>query len=142
MRIGLDIHGVITADPKLFAKLTHELILHNHTVHILTGVEDCDRIRLELSKYGVTYTDLFSITSYHKSIKTPIKYKNGDVTQPLIDDELWSITKAHQCCADKIDIYIDDSETYGKYFHAIDTQYILYNDSMKQFLTLLLRGLP
>ena len=141
MKIGLDIHGVITKNPTLFAKLTSYLILHNHEVHILTGVEDSDRVRLELSKYGIAYTDFFSITTYHKSIGTPMKFKDGNPSQPIIDDELWNITKAHHCCAVGIDLHIDDSSIYGKYFHAIDTQYIQYNEVIDKFLILLMEKL-
>lgn len=141
MRLGLDLHGVITADPTLFGKLTRHLILHNHTVHILTGIEDSDKVRLEIARYGIMYTDLFSITTYHKSIGTPMTFTNGDPVYPIIDDELWDITKAHHCCTNKIDIHIDDSKVYGKYFHAIDTQYMLYNEATKQFLTTLMRGI-
>lgn len=138
MKLGLDVHGVITKNPTLFAKLTSGLILRNHTVHILTGVEDGDRIRLELANYGITYTDFFSITSEHKRLGTHMIFKNGDPNHPLIAPPKWDCTKANYCQQKMIDIHIDDSSVYGQYFEYIDTQYILYNDSIEQFLTALL----
>ncbi len=140
MIVGLDIHGVIDTDPKFFAKLTQKLRRWGHEIHIITGVEHTTRLNKDLIRFGVQFDTIFSITTYHKELGTPIKYKNGDPTQPIIDDELWDITKAHYCCLNKIDIHIDDSLVYGRYFHAIETQYILYNNAIKQFITFLTTG--
>lgn len=39
MKIGLDFHGVIDADPEFFAVETELLIKAGHEVHIITGHE-------------------------------------------------------------------------------------------------------
>lgn len=139
MLLGLDVHGVITKNPKLFASITAELTLHNHEVHILTGVEDGDRIRKELAFFGISYTHFFSITSFHKAIGTHIVYKNGDPTQPLIAPPKWDKTKADYCRGNKLDIHIDDSDVYGNYFENIRTQYIKYNKAIDTLLESLVR---
>jgi hypothetical protein len=141
MQLGLDIHGVIDKDPEFFAKLTKDLRLDGHEVHIITGVEHGSRLNKELIHFGVQFDALFSITSHHKELGTQIlRYDNDDESRPIFNDEMWDITKAHYCCQHKLDIHIDDSSVYGKYFHAIDTQYILYNEAMQEFLTFLTTG--
>lgn len=137
MKIGIDVHGVITRNPKLFAEITAVLTLFNHQVHIITGVEDGDRIRKELAFMNISYTHFFSITSYHKSIGTHIVYKNGDPTQPMIAPAKWDRTKADYCKEKDLDIHIDDSEIYGNYFRDIKTQYLIYNEAVAQMLKII-----
>jgi len=140
MIIGLDIHGVIDTDPKFFAKLTKCLRLNHHEVYIITGVEHNARLDKELIRFGVQFDSIFSITSYHKDLGTPIEYKKGDLTQPMIDDKLWDMTKAQYCDKWGVDIHIDDLSIYGKYFNTISTQYMLYNDVVKEWLNFLTTG--
>ena len=138
LKVGIDIHGVIDKDPEFFSILTHKLIRNFYQVHIITGVEHTSNIVKQLDNFGVIWTNFFSITSYHKEIKTLMTYKNSDLTQPVIDNELWNITKAHYCCKEKIDIHIDDSKEYEKYFWTINTQYMRYSEQIKSFLELLM----
>lgn len=141
MKLGLDIHGVITKNPKLFAELTGKLVLHNHEVHVLTGVEDGDRVRLELAKYGIAYTNFFSITTYHKSIGTHMVFKDNNPAHPLIAPPKWDCTKADYCKEKGLHLHVDDSSIYGNYFRAIDTQYLIYNEEIDQLLTTLIGGM-
>lgn len=139
MKFGLDIHGVINKHPGLFAKLTRSLIAAGHEVHILTGVELGARLDTELKKFNVSYTHLFSITSYHKSIGTEVAYKDESKRNPFIEPALWDRTKADYCKTNLIDIHIDDSTVYGNYFVDIDTQYILFTDGLSTILSTLLK---
>jgi len=114
MKIGIDIHGVIDAEPKIFSGLSHECIKKGWEVHIITGQEDTPALRNVLTQYDIVYSHFFSITSHHKKIGTEIKY--DDNGNPWMDEEIWNKSKSVYCTENNIDIHIDDSYTYGKYF--------------------------
>lgn len=135
MKFGIDVHGVITDDPTFFRRLTRRLHDEGHEVHIITGVELGSRLDEELRRHGISYTQLFSITSYHKQIGTYIVYKDGDPTQPLIAPPKWDRTKADYCAREGIDLMIDDSHVYGTYFNDIGaTQYIQWTPAFSTFI--------
>jgi hypothetical protein len=140
MKIGLDVHGVIDKSPDIFARLTHVLKAQGNEIIIVTGRELCSELFDKLDTLGVVYNEVFSITSYHKEIGTHITYKDGDPTQPLIAPPKWDRTKADFCAREGIDIHIDDSVIYGKYFDNIPTQYILFTEAVQEFLYGLLWG--
>jgi hypothetical protein len=83
------------------------------------------------------YTDILSITTHQKELGTPISYLDDNKYCPIMDPEIWNPTKAALCASAGIDIMIDDSLIYGKYFQDIKTQYIVYTPQMKEFLKLL-----
>jgi len=123
LKIGLDFHGIldiflqpnpVVGAPTVFKVLANLLIDAGHEIHIITGEENTIAFRDELARLGIHYTKIFSIVSYHKRKKTPIRYdKDGE---PWIDKDLWNQTKADYCRRNKIDLHIDDSATYGKHF--------------------------
>lgn len=119
MRIGLDFHGVIDAEPELFSKFTQECIKNGWEIHILTGQEDTPELRETIKNYGIHFTHFFSITTYHKELGTKITY--DEKGNPWMDESVWNRTKAIYCYSYDIDIHIDDSDIYGKYF---DTTYL------------------
>ena len=134
MKIGLDFHGVIDKKPSYFSTFTKYLLKRacldwhrdhperSHEIHIITGHEDTQEFRKRLSPMGIQWTHLFSVISYHKNIGTHVEYdEKGD---PWVDEGLWNKAKADYCQKQKIDILIDDSNTYGKYFTDIHTAYI------------------
>lgn len=137
-KLGLDIHGVISKDPTLFKTITEKFIAHGDEVHIITGVELTPDIITKLESYGIVWSKIFSITTYHKKIGTPMIFKDSDPTQPLIDNELWDITKAVYCAKNKIDVHIDDSKEYEKYFRTIGAQYLCYSEQVKYLLKTLM----
>jgi len=123
MRISLDVHGVIDKRPDFFAWLTRELVKENWKVFITTGQKmGIDLIR-ELDGYRVVYHHVMSVTTYHQLRGTPMWYKNGDPTQPMMAGVLWDSTKAYLCKKASIDLHIDDSDVYGEYFTG-DTLYV------------------
>ncbi len=122
MKIGLDFHGVINADPGFFSQETKSLIEQGHEIHIITGHEDIQCFRDEFETYSIIYTHFFSIVSYHKSIGTTVKYDANN--QPWIDTLLWDKSKADYCQKNNIDILIDDTARYGKYFEDIPTAFL------------------
>lgn len=134
IKIGFDVHGVIDMDPDFFATTISLLRTEGHEVHIITGRELTSYLYGKLSDWGIAYDQLFSITSYHKSIGTYISYKNGDPSQPLIAPPVWDSTKADYAKRVGLDIHIDDSIVYSKYFFGHKTQYILYTQATRTFL--------
>jgi len=120
-KLGLDYHGVITANPMLFSFLSKILRYLNYEVHIITGRRITESLKIQLSEYGISYSHLFSISDYHFKIGTPMTgYEDN---QPKIDDEIWNKTKGEYCRTYKIDLHIDDSHVYGNYF---STPYLLF----------------
>ena len=112
-RFGLDYHGCADTHAKVFAPLTHILVMSGWQVHIITGVEITEEFKSSLSLLGIRYTHLFSITDFHRSIGTAVV--DGE-KGPYIDPVLWDKTKAEYCKRMGIDMHIDDSGVYGKYF--------------------------
>lgn len=131
LKIGLDLHGVIDRNPQLFSDLTHKFA---NDFFIITGEEITKKLFKEIDSYRIHYKqeNVFSITSFHKHLGTPMTYLNHDPTQPHIDDEIWNRTKSVICKFLKLDYMIDDSKVYGKYFtkeYGVNTQYIYYNEN-------------
>jgi hypothetical protein len=113
IKVGLDLHGVISANPKFFSHMSKALILTGAEVHIITGSHSIE-ILGELKKYDVKYTHLFSIADHHRSIGTKMWYDENKT--PWIDKGMWEMTKAEYCEKEGIDFHFDDSDIYGEYF--------------------------
>lgn len=117
MKIALDIHGVLSSDPKFFRDLAQAIIHAEGEVHILTGKHIANGIMEELEKAGfqpgIHYTKLFSISDYHKEIGTLMW---GTTESPWMDDAIWSRTKADYCVRNNIDLCLDDTARYIPYF--------------------------
>lgn len=121
MRIGLDYHNVITADPIFFSKMTKVMEDWEYQVHIITGSRITDALIAQLKEFNIYYTHLFSISDYHHMLGTAMTgYAEH---QPKIDEEIWNRTKAEYCAKHKISLHIDDSDVYGKYFTTPYAQY-------------------
>jgi len=134
MRISIDVHGVITERPEFFAWLTKKLVSHHDAIFILTGQAAGIALVRELAKHSILFHHVLSVTTYHRMIGTPISYKNGDPTQPVMPYGVWDPTKAKLCELYDIDLHIDDSDVYGKYFtgHTIYVN-VKEFDSMASF---------
>lgn len=137
IKLGLDVHGVIDEDPEFFSNLSNVMFKHGNSVFIITGREKDSDLLEEISSYKVPYTAILSITTYQKKLGTPISYLDDRKSQPIMDPTIWNPTKAALCATAGIDIMIDDSQIYGRYFQDIKTQYITYTPKMKEFLELL-----
>lgn len=121
-KLGLDIHGVCDADPQTYIAMADTFIRAGGEVHIITGQKDTPELRDKVKKLGIPFTHFFSITSYHESIGTPIRYDERG--RPWMDIELWDRTKADYCKREGIGMHVDDSPVYGKYFDS-NIKYIL-----------------
>lgn len=118
MRIGLDLHGIITVHPSFFSELSKLFVGAGHEVHILTGSHIQEKnIIEELKKYGIEYTHIFSIADHHRDNQTDGMWydDNGD---PWVSNEDWDKTKADYCKKHNIDFCIDDTARYANYFET------------------------
>ena len=126
MKIGIDIHGVITSNPKFFAKFTKMLIDNGHEVHILTGPK-FKKVEKLLIQNKIKYTHFFSIVEEQERLGTTqiVWDKKGD---PFMDFHIWDQAKAKYAKKNKLDLHIDDSPKYAEYFK---TPFVLYKHSLK-----------
>ena len=123
MKIGLDFHGVIDSSPELFRVLTRLLLYddkEDNQVHIITGLSKKDADKKKEYK-GILYTHFYSITDdlEQRGKKTGI----DSYGRPCFDKKDWDMAKAIYCKEHKIDLMIDDTERYKKYF---ETPFILW----------------
>jgi hypothetical protein len=114
-KIGLDLHGVIDADPDFFSELSTALVLAGWEVHIITGPTKTKAIK-ELVKFKIKFTHFFSIEDYHSEKGTSMSY--DDKGNPWMDKIEWERTKGEYCSKMGIALHIDDSEMYRKYFKS------------------------
>jgi len=122
MKLGLDIHGVISVNTRFFSLLASMAVSRGHEVHIITG-SMLNSVKVdELRSLGITWTHLFSIADYHRHLGTTMTFT--DPNNPWIDDLLWDKTKANYCEEEKISFHIDDTLRYGEYFK---TPFALYD---------------
>ena len=129
MKLGLDIHGVIDSNPKSFAFMSQSVISNNGEVHIITGGSWTTELENQLKDYGIKWTSHFSVYDYLvdsgiDSIGT-IQFPDGTI-QEKFDYDLWDTIKAGYCKSNEIDLHIDDTEVYSKYF---TTPFLLYKSS-------------
>ena len=129
MKLGLDIHGVIDSNPESFAFMSQSVITNNGEVHIITGGSWTTDLEEQLKGYGIKWTSHFSVYDYLvdsgiDSIGT-IQFPDGTI-QKKFDYHLWDTIKAGYCRSNNIDLHIDDTEVYSKYF---TTPFLLYKSS-------------
>jgi hypothetical protein len=104
--------------PNTFKAIMTSLVKEGHFVHIITGIPFIHG-KSKLDKMGIIknvhYTHFFSIEEHLlKHNKTIIgKDKKG---RNRFDAYLWDTCKSIYCKGNDIDLMIDDSPVYGKYF--------------------------
>ena len=115
MKIGLDIHGTIDKDPKLFEFLSKYFVNNGHEVHIITGSMKTPEIEKKLKEeYKITYTHFFSVSDYLISQGKQVSFSSPD--NPWFDNDEWVKAKGEYCKRENILIHLDDNEEYKKYF--------------------------
>lgn len=120
MRIGLDYHGVIDKYPKFFKLFIEAMKAKEHSIYIITGARLEDFKQDPLVR-GITYDYFYSITD--DFLTTALPHAIDDKGHVAFDSILWDSAKAIYSDKNKIDIMLDDSDIYGKYFK---TPYIMF----------------
>lgn len=123
-KIGIDFHGVIDAEPKLFADFCREIRKLGISVHVISGGPKQDVIR-RLNELGVEYDDVWAMYDYYEAEGILERLENGSFHVPT---ELWDKAKAQYCAREGIHFHIDDSPVYGKYFAAAYCRYDMESD--------------
>jgi hypothetical protein len=122
MRLGLDYHGIIDKHPKIYGLLSKLVMFFGGRVFIITGHSVTPDFIGDLHDLKMRYDQILSIIDYHKDHGIKVRYdEKGD---PWIDEEVWNATKADLCELYNIDVHVDDSKIYGKYFKG-KTKYLL-----------------
>lgn len=124
IKLALDLHGTITDAPEFFCTLSKILVDSGNEVHVLTGHEKNEKLIERIKNCGISYTHLFSIVDYCRSQGNEVSYTDED--NPWISEDNWDRAKAEYCLLNSIDLCIDDSEEYSKYF---STPFALYKSN-------------
>ncbi len=122
LKVGLDIHGVITDDPDKYRLLAETIIRGGGEIHILSG-SAIPNLKKELEKYKIPFTHIFSITTHHEDLGAKVEWIKG---LPYMADELWDPTKAEYCKKHGVHFMIDDSPIYEIFFDKEDTHYLKF----------------
>lgn len=128
LKIGLDYHGVIDSDPEYFKDFCLYARSQGHLIYILSGSPKAMLTKL-LQDFDLPYDYAFSILDYCIALRR-VEQNAQNLT---INDIAWNRAKADFCRRCKIDVHIDDSTIYLKYF---DQAYCLYNNQKQQCQTL------
>ena len=129
MKLGLDIHGVIDSNPESFSFLSRSVIAGGGEVHIVTGGSWTEELERQIREAGVEWTHYFSVYDYLMESGIPsigkIQFPDGTV-QEKFDSDLWDTIKGGYCRSKDIELHIDDTEAYARYF---TTPFLLYKSS-------------
>jgi len=135
MKIGLDIHGVVDKYPNFFAEMTELFVAAGHQVHVITGStlrqdhpKGIENLKFIKENLCISYTHIFSIVDFQEEIGTEITYPD-DSDNPWMDGEAWDRTKGDYCRKHKIDIMLDDTQRYSKYF---DTPFVQFQSIVSE----------
>lgn len=128
IKIGLDFHGVITSHPQYFSKFCSQAIEKGYEIHIITGgpqkvVEDY------LHQNNIPYTTIFAVLDFYDAQGQVKYFENGEFKIP---EELWDSAKAEYSQKQQINIHIDDSKQYAKWF---TTPYCFYDAKAQKCIT-------
>lgn len=125
MKIGIDFHGVITDNLEFWLEMINMWRSFGIEVHLMTGAryETFLNKQVELGIKDIGYSHFFSISEFHAK-HNPDKIDLSKPNNPYIaDKELWDKTKAEYAMYHNLDLVIDDTAEYGKYFK---TPFLLY----------------
>jgi len=130
IRIGVDLHGVIDDNVDLFKIISAMLLfgdIGNVKIYVISGppknevLEELNKLRIY---QGVHYTDVYTIVDFLKEqdVKMWLDYKN---TWWASDKDWWG-AKAKISEQLDIDLMIDNTKNYKKYFKEINIKFVLY----------------
>lgn len=135
MNVGLDIHGVIDADPEFFLKFANDITSDGGKVFIITGHPINEDLIHELEVLGFhkkMYYKILSIQDHLDAFNVHVegldKYGRNHY-----DDHEWDVCKAYFCDNYDIDVHIDDTFRYFKHFKE-NIIFGLYHDGGIEYL--------
>ncbi len=120
VKIGVDYHGVITANPVFFKKFNKRALEKGCEIYILSGGTEGD-IKEYLQQHEIVYSVIWSMLDYFER-KNMVTYLPDGSFQ--VKEALWNEAKAKYCRENGINFHIDDSALYGQNF---ETPFCLYD---------------
>ena len=135
-KIGLDIHGVLDAQPKLLIAMA----MQYDEVHVITGGSFTDTnydLEGDLYKLGEQYfgykvkwwTHEFSVYDHLLDIGAKTNEELGIASHHPFPDETWNKVKAEYCTEHNIDLHVDDMMQYLEYF---TTPFMFFKDPTRK----------
>lgn len=124
IKIGIDYHGVITANPEFFRDFNRLAIEKGCEIYVLSGGSGAD-IKKFLQSHEIAYSTVWSMLDYFAN-QNMVSYLPDGSFQ--VQDDLWNDAKAKYCLDNGIDFHIDDSALYGQTF---ETPFCLYDERNK-----------
>lgn len=128
LKIGLDYHGVITVHPEYFSNFAKDVLARKGEIHVITGGTKKE-IVAHLKEWDIPFSKIFSIPDYYNAKGEVIYFSDGEYKIP---DDLWDKAKAEYCNLEGINMHIDDSKEYVKWF---TTPYCRYDGKNPQCVT-------
>ncbi len=128
IKIGLDFHGVITKHPEYFSEFCRCALSRGYEIHIITGGPQ-KVVEEYLRKHQILYTVIFAILDFYDAKGDVDFFDNGEFKVP---DQLWNSAKAEYCITKGINMHIDDSTQYAKWF---TTPFCHYDAQTRKCLT-------
>ena len=128
IKIGLDIHGVIDKNPEFFTAFAKLIKQFCGEIHIITGTPISEAENQLLSyNNGIKWWDhFFSIDDY--LYKNKIYHGIDERGGRIYDEGEWDRAKAKYCSENNINLHIDDSGEYEKFF---STPYFCIKDILQ-----------
>ena len=122
-KIGLDFHGVVSAEPEVFAEFCKEIRQFGVSVYIISGGPR-EGIIQYLDAHGIEYDYVWAILDVCEQTGTVAFYDDGSFQVPT---DIWDKAKAEYCAKEGIDFHVDDSSIYGQYFVTPYCKYDICN---------------
>lgn len=119
MKIGIDYHGVINANPEFFKKFTAAALKEKHDIVVLSGASLKD-VESYLKEHQISFSAVYSLLDDFKKRRLVEFFEDGSF---FVNNEIWNRAKAKYCFEHNVDVHIDDSMLYGAYFQ---TPFCLY----------------
>ena len=123
LKIGLDYHGVIDSNPAYFTDFCTIARNRGHLIYVISGAPKAT-ITSKLQSMQLPYDFIFSILDYCLAIGKIEQTSKGI----MINNSVWDKAKAEFCKRCNVDLHIDDSTIYCRFF---DNNYCLYNEQEK-----------
>lgn len=125
LKIGIDFHGVLEKNTVYFADFCRRVCDKGWELHVISG-GPAAKVREYMNNHNIPYTHIFAIFDACEK-KGAVEYKaDGSF---YVDENMWDKAKGDYCREKKIDIHIDDTLTYAKYFK---TPFCLYNQTAEK----------
>ena len=111
-KISVDFHGVIYLAPEFFKQFMQNAIEQGIEVQVVSGgprrfIADF------LAENKIPYHKLWCIIDQPEINEKTVFFADGSFR---VDDDLWDKAKGEYCFREHIDLHIDDSDIYEKYF--------------------------